>query len=40
MIDLHCHTTASDGILSPAALIDRFADEGVTLVAVADHDLC
>jgi hypothetical protein len=38
MIDLHCHTTASDGILLPAGLIDKAANEGISLIAVADHD--
>jgi predicted metal-dependent phosphoesterase TrpH len=38
MTDLHCHTTASDGILSPSALIDMAASAGVSLLAVADHD--
>lgn len=38
MIDLHLHTTASDGLLSPAALVARVADAGVTIFAVTDHD--
>jgi hypothetical protein len=38
MIDLHCHTTASDGILTPASLIDRAVLSGVSLISVADHD--
>ena len=29
MIDLHLHTTASDGLLSPAALVARVRDAGV-----------
>lgn len=38
MIDLHLHTTASDGLLSPEALIARVAAAGVTVMAVTDHD--
>lgn len=37
-IDLHTHTTASDGLLTPAALVAEAADHGVGLLAVADHD--
>ena len=36
--DLHSHTTASDGELSPEALIDRAAGAGVAVLAVTDHD--
>ncbi|HEY7169451.1 MAG TPA: PHP domain-containing protein [Vicinamibacterales bacterium] len=38
MIDLHTHTTASDGRCSPAELVERAARAGVTVLAVADHD--
>lgn len=38
MIDLHLHTTASDGRLSPEALVVRAAGAGVTVMAVTDHD--
>lgn len=38
MIDLHCHTTASDGLLSPRDLIIRAKKEGVIILAVTDHD--
>ncbi|MCQ3829497.1 PHP domain-containing protein [Microbulbifer elongatus] len=37
-VDLHCHSTASDGILSPAALVSRAKSAGVTLLALTDHD--
>jgi predicted metal-dependent phosphoesterase TrpH len=37
-IDLHCHTTASDGQLSPAELVARAMDNGVTHLAITDHD--
>jgi predicted metal-dependent phosphoesterase TrpH len=36
--DLHLHTTASDGRLPPAALVDRAAAAGVQVMAVTDHD--
>lgn len=37
-IDLHTHSTASDGRLSPAALVATAAEAGVTLLALTDHD--
>ena len=37
-IDLHLHTTASDGRCSPQELVDRAAAAGVTIMAVTDHD--
>lgn len=37
-IDLHSHTTASDGRLSPTELVRRAADAGVRWLAVTDHD--
>lgn len=38
MIDLHTHTTASDGILSPGDLITAAVKSGVRTLAVTDHD--
>ncbi len=38
MIDLHLHTTASDGRLSPLALVTRAAEAGLTIISVTDHD--
>jgi len=38
MIDLHSHTTASDGRLSPTELVERARAAGVTHLAVTDHD--
>ncbi len=38
MIDLHAHTTASDGRLSPAELVARAHAAGVTHLAITDHD--
>ncbi|QSP93479.1 PHP domain-containing protein [Marinobacter salinisoli] len=37
-IDLHCHSTASDGALHPADLVERAAGRGVTHLALTDHD--
>jgi hypothetical protein len=37
-IDLHCHSTASDGALSPAELVERAAGRGVTHLSLTDHD--
>lgn len=38
MIDLHAHTTASDGQHSPEELIERARQAGVQTLAVTDHD--
>ncbi|MGZ5958996.1 MAG: PHP domain-containing protein, partial [Myxococcaceae bacterium] len=38
MIDLHSHTTASDGELSPEDLLARARKCGVQTLAVTDHD--
>jgi predicted metal-dependent phosphoesterase TrpH len=38
VIDLHTHTNASDGRLSPGDLVDRAAAAHVTVLAVTDHD--
>jgi predicted metal-dependent phosphoesterase TrpH len=37
-IDLHCHSTASDGALSPEDLVSRAVEKGVTHLALTDHD--
>jgi predicted metal-dependent phosphoesterase TrpH len=37
-IDLHLHTTASDGRCSPAELVDRAARARLAVIAVTDHD--
>ncbi|MBT6277533.1 MAG: PHP domain-containing protein [Chromatiales bacterium] len=37
-VDLHTHTLASDGALSPAELIGRAEAAGVDLLAITDHD--
>ncbi|MCB0995341.1 MAG: PHP domain-containing protein, partial [Acidimicrobiales bacterium] len=37
-VDLHCHSTASDGTLSPASVVALAAEQGVTTLALTDHD--
>jgi predicted metal-dependent phosphoesterase TrpH len=36
--DLHCHSTQSDGLLEPAAVVARAAQRGVETLALTDHD--
>ena len=36
--DLHSHSLASDGTLSPAALVARARAAGVDVLALTDHD--
>lgn len=38
MIDLHTHTTASDGALAPRALVERAHALGIRALSVTDHD--
>lgn len=37
-IDLHTHSTASDGTDTPAQLVQRAAAEGLDVIAITDHD--
>ena len=37
-VDLHSHTTASDGTLTPRELVREAARRGVRVLAVTDHD--
>jgi len=37
-IDLHCHSTVSDGLLTPTQLVERAATRGVSMLALTDHD--
>ena len=37
-VDLHCHSTASDGALAPAILVARAFEKGVRVLALTDHD--
>lgn len=38
MIDLHCHSTASDGSLTPRQLLETAARCSITALALTDHD--
>ncbi len=38
LADLHSHTTASDGHLTPSELVARAIEKGVQLFAITDHD--
>ncbi len=37
-IDLHCHSTVSDGLLTPARLVEHASLRGVNVLALTDHD--
>lgn len=37
-VDLHAHTNASDGSLSPEGLVHRAIGKGLTALAITDHD--
>jgi 3',5'-nucleoside bisphosphate phosphatase len=37
-VDLHSHTTASDGALTPRELVRKAAGHGVRVLAITDHD--
>ena len=37
-IELHCHTTSSDGSLTPTELVERAVERNVTHLAITDHD--
>lgn len=36
--DLHMHSSVSDGVLDPAALVERVAAAGIDVMALTDHD--
>lgn len=38
MIDLHCHSTASDGLLPPAEVVRFAATRELSAIALTDHD--
>lgn len=37
-VDLHCHSSVSDGSLAPEAVVARAAAQGVRVLALTDHD--
>jgi 3',5'-nucleoside bisphosphate phosphatase len=38
IVDLHCHSTASDGTMSPAELARRAVEIGLSALSLTDHD--
>jgi predicted metal-dependent phosphoesterase TrpH len=36
--DFHCHSTASDGVLAPSAVVELAYQQGVRVLALTDHD--
>jgi predicted metal-dependent phosphoesterase TrpH len=37
-VDLHIHSSVSDGLFSPAEIVRKAAEAGLTVIALADHD--
>ena len=37
-VDLHIHTTYSDGVFSPEKIVDTAIDAGLDAIAITDHD--
>ena len=37
-VDLHVHSTVSDGVLSPSEIVHLAVDRGLQVVALTDHD--
>ena len=37
-VDLHIHSTASDGRLTPPEIVAKAAEQGLTVIALTDHD--
>jgi predicted metal-dependent phosphoesterase TrpH len=37
-VDLHLHTTASDGVLSPSRIVEYAREKGLQAIALTDHD--
>jgi predicted metal-dependent phosphoesterase TrpH len=38
VLELHCHTTCSDGTLTPTELVELAVQSGVRVLAITDHD--
>lgn len=38
LIDMHCHTTASDGSLTPTEIVKLAKESGLKAIAITDHD--
>ena len=39
-IDLHVHSSESDGTLTPCEVISAAKDAGLSAIALTDHDTC
>ena len=37
-VDLHIHTSYSDGVFSPEKIVDTALDVGLDAIAITDHD--
>src|SRR4030043_1401539 len=37
-IDLHLHTTASDGVMTPSQIVNYAKSKGLVAIAITDHD--
>ncbi|MBT8441641.1 MAG: PHP domain-containing protein [Gammaproteobacteria bacterium] len=37
-LDLHCHTTSSDGALTPNDIVQRARERGIDVLSITDHD--
>ena len=37
--NLHCHTTDSDGSLTPAEVVQYYKKEGYDFLAISDHNI-
>ena len=37
-VDLHCHSTASDGTLAPEAVVRLARERGLSALVLTDHD--
>ena len=37
--NIHCHTTNSDGCLTPEEVVKIYKDQGYSFLAISDHDL-
>ena len=38
LIDLHCHSTVSDGVLTPTEIVNLAVEKGIRVLALTDHD--
>ncbi len=38
LIDLHCHSTVSDGVLTPTEIVNLAGEKGIKVMALTDHD--